>query len=310
MKAVALYGFGGPEVLTLTELPDPRTGPDYVLVEVRAVGVNPVDWKIREGYLSRAFPYHFPLIPGWDVAGVVREVGPAVSTVAVGDEVMAYARKDTLEHGTYAELVAVAEPAVALKPATLPFSQAGALPLVGLTALQALEAVNVGKGDTVLVHAAAGGVGHVAVQIARALGATEVIGTASPGNHDFVRSLGATPLAYGDGLVEEVARLVGRDGRVDAVVDTVGGTATEQSARLVREPTRHVSIANAQAVHAQGGRYVFVRPDGLGLSHLAELTERGALRVEVAREFPLAEAARAHELIQGGHVRGKLVLLA
>jgi NADPH:quinone reductase-like Zn-dependent oxidoreductase len=309
MKAIALHGFGGPEVLSFTELPDPPVGPDCVLIEVRAVGVNPVDWKIREGYLSRGFPYHFPLIPGWDVAGVVRAVGPAVSTVAVGDEVMAYARKDSLEFGTYAELVTVAEWAVALKPAALSFSQAGALPLVGLTALQALEAVNVGEGDTVLVHAAAGGVGHVAVQLARALGAEHVIGTASPGNHDFVASLGATPVSYGDDLVDTVARLVGGDGRVDAVFDTIGGTATEQSARLVREPARHVSITNAQAVHAQGGRYVFVRPDGVGLSHLAELAERGALRVEVAREFPLAEAARAHELIQGGHVRGKLVLL-
>jgi NADPH:quinone reductase-like Zn-dependent oxidoreductase len=308
MKAIALHGFGGPDVLSLQELPDPPVGPDCVLVAVRGAGVNPVDWKIREGYLTRGFPHHFPLIPGWDVAGVVAAVGPAVSTVAVGDEVMAYARKDSIEHGTYAEFVAVTDRAVALKPAALTFSQAAALPLAGLTALQALEAVAVGKGDRVLVHAAAGGVGHLAVQIARALGAEQVIGTASPGNHDFVRSLGATPVSYGDSLVDEVTALVGGDGRVDAVFDTVGGTALEQSARLVREAERHVSITDAQTVHAQGGRYVFVRPDGLGLSHLAELAERGALRVEVAREFPLAEAAHAHEVQQGGHVRGKLVL--
>lgn len=310
MKAIAYDGFGGPDVLQMRELPDPPVGPDYVLISVRAAGVNPVDWKIREGYLARAFPHHFPLIPGWEVAGVVTAVGPAVSTIAVGDEVMAYARKDTVEYGTYAELVAVAEGAVARKPPSLSFAQAGALPLCGLTALQALEAVNVGKGDTVLVHAAAGGVGHLAVQIARALGAEEVIGTASPANHDFVRSLGATPVGYGDTLVADVAALVGADGRVDAVLDTVGGTTTEQSARLVRDRTRLASVTDAAGVHGQGGRYIFVRPDAVGLAQLAELTERGALRVEVAHEFPLAEAARAHELIQGGHVRGKLVLTA
>jgi NADPH:quinone reductase-like Zn-dependent oxidoreductase len=308
MKAIACDGFGGPDVLRMRELPDPLVGPDYVLVSVRAAGVNPVDWKIREGYLAGAFPHHFPLIPGWEVAGVVAAVGPAVSTVAVGDEVLAYARKDTVEHGTYAELVAVAERAVALKPPSLSFAQAGGLPLCGLTALQALEAVNVGKGDTVLVHAAAGGVGHLAVQLARAMGAEEVIGTASVANHDFVRSLGATPLLYGDALVEEVAAHVGGDGRVDVVLDTVGGTAMEQSARLVRDRTRVVSITDAAGVHERGGRYVFVRPDGIGLAQLAELAEQGALRVEVAHEYPLAEAARAHELIQGGHVRGKLVL--
>ncbi len=166
-----------------------------------------------------------------------------------------------------------------------------------------------GKGDTVLVHAAAGGVGHLAVQIARALGAERVIGTASPGNHDFVRSLGAIPLPYGDSLPADVAELVGGDGKVDAVLDTVGGTATGQSARLVREPTRHVSITDAKTVRENGGRYVFVRPDRFGLAQLGELAERGALRVEVAREFPLAQAAQAQELIRGGHVRGKLVLV-
>jgi len=214
---------------------------------------------------------------------------------------MAYARKDTIEHGTYAELVCVVDRAVARKPAALSFAQAAALPLAGLTALQALEAVGVGKGDTVLVHAAAGGVGHLAVQLARTLGADEVIGTASPRNHDFVRSLGATPVAYGDRLVAEV-------GAVDAVVDTVGGQALAQSACLVRDPARLVSITDAQAVLRHGGRYVFVRPDGAGLARLGELAETGALRIEVQQEFPLAAAADAHRLIQDGHVRGKLVL--
>ncbi|OLB75127.1 MAG: alcohol dehydrogenase [Actinobacteria bacterium 13_2_20CM_2_71_6] len=308
MKAIAVHRFGGLEVLSLEELPEPPLGPDFVLIAARAAGVNPVDWKIREGYLTGRFPHHTPLILGWDVAGVVAAVGPAVTGFAVGDEVMAYARKDTVEYGTYAELVTVVDSAVAHKPAALSFAQAAALPLVGLTALQALEAVGVGKGDRVLVHGAAGGVGHLAVQIARALGAEEIIGTASPRNHAFVRSLGAIPVRYGAGLVEEVAALVGDDGRVDAVLDTVGGDTLVQSLRLVRDPARHVSITDAQRVQAQGGRYVFVRPDGAGLARLADLAESGALTVEVQQEFPLAQAADAHRLIQTGHVRGKLVL--
>jgi NADPH:quinone reductase-like Zn-dependent oxidoreductase len=308
MKAIALTEFGSADVMSLQDLPDPPVGPDVVLIEVRAVGVNPVDWMIREGYLRGAFPHHTPLIPGWDVAGVVKAVGPAAVGFAVGDDVMAYARKDTIEHGTYAELVAVFDRAVSRKPASFGFAQAGALPLVGLTALQSLQAAGVTTGDTVLVHAAAGGVGHLGVQIAQALGAGRVIGTGSPGNHDFIRSLGAEPVPYGDGLPAAVAELVGEDGKVDVVLDFVGGQALTQSVQLVRDPIRHISVIDPQQVRAQGGRYVFVKPDGGGLSYLADLADAGRLRIEVQQEFPLAQAADAHRLIQEGHVRGKLVL--
>jgi NADPH:quinone reductase-like Zn-dependent oxidoreductase len=308
MKAIALDEYGGPEVLSLRELPDPLLSPDGVLIDVRAAGVNPVDYKIREGYLRGLFPHHTPLIPGWDVAGVVAAVGPAVTAFAAGDEVYAYARKDTVQSGTYAERVVVADRAVARKPAGLSFAQAGAVPLAGLTALQSLREVGVHSGDTVLVHAAAGGVGHFAVQIARAMGAGRVIGTASGGNHDFLRSLGAQPLAYGPDLPERLAALVGGDGKVDAAVDYVGGEALAQSRVVVRDPARHGSIVDAQAVLEQGGRYTFVRPDGDGLAYLATLVAEGTLRVEVAREFPLAEAADAQRLVAGGHVRGKVVL--
>jgi NADPH:quinone reductase-like Zn-dependent oxidoreductase len=307
MKAIALTEFGPADVMSLQDLPDPLVGPDSVLIEVRAAGVNPVDWKIREGHLRGVFPHHTPLIPGWDVAGVVKAVGPSVVGFGVGDDVMAYARKDTVEHGTYAELVAVADRAVSRKPASFGFAEAGGLPLTGLTALQSLQAAGVTTGDTVLVHAAAGGVGHLGVQIARALGAERVIGTGSPGSHDFIRSLGAEPVSYGDGLPESVADLVGGDGKVDVALDFVGGPALTQSAQLVREPIRHVSIIDPQVL-AQGGRYVFVKPDGGGLSYLADLADAGRLRVEVRQEFPLAQAADAHRLIQEGHVRGKLVL--
>lgn len=307
MRAIALDGYGDADVLQLRDLPDPPVGPDVVRIRVRAAGINPVDYKIRQGFLQGAFPHHTPLIPGWDVAGVVDAVGPAVTRFAVGDEVMAYARKDTVQHGTYAELVGVAESAVAHKPAALSFAQAGGLPLAGLTAWQALAAVGAGPGDVVLVHAAAGGVGHLAVQSARALGAARVIGTASGANHDFLRGLGGEPIEYGADLPERLAELVGGDGRVDAVLDFVGGAALSQSARMVRSPQRHASVVDPQ-VKEQGGRYVFVRPHGEQLESLGGLADAGRLRVEVAREFPLAEAAEAHNLLEKGHVRGKLVL--
>jgi NADPH:quinone reductase-like Zn-dependent oxidoreductase len=302
MRAIALTEFGDPDVLSWHELPDPPLGPDQVRIELRAAGVNPVDCKIRRGYLRGLFPHHTPLIPGWDAAGVVNAVGPASRGFAVGDAVMAYARKDTVEHGTYSELLTVADWAVAPKPAILTFAQAAGLPLAGLTALQALRAAGTRSGDTVLIHAAAGGVGHLAVQIARALGAARVIGTASPTNHEFLSSLGAEPIAYGPDLPERLAE------QVDVVIDLIGGEALAQSVKLVRDPARHVSVVDANQVLAQGGKYVFVRPDGGQLTWLGKLAEAGTLRVEVTQELEMAEAAQAHRLVEAGHVRGKVVL--
>ena len=308
MKAVALTEFGEPDVLSVHELPDPLVGPDGVLVEVRAAGVNPVDGKIRRGYLQGAFPHHTPLIPGWDVAGVVRSAGPAVTGFQPGDEVFGYVRKDHVQNGTYAELLAAPERTLAHKPKSLDFVHAAALPLAGLTALQTLRAVGVSPGDTVLVHAAAGGVGHLAVQIAQALGASRVLGTASEHNHDFLRELGAEPVTYGAGLPERVAELAGGDGKVDAVVDFVGGQALSDSPAIVRDVSRHGSVVEPPTVLGQGGKYVFVRPDPEQLTWLGELADAGRLRVEVQRTFPLDQAAEAHRLIEQGHVRGKVVL--
>ena len=310
VKAIALDEFGGPEVLSLRELPDPVVGPDSVLIGVRAAGVNPVDFKIRAGALRRGFPHHTPLIPGWDVAGVVVAAGPAVTGFAEGDAVFGYVRKDYVQHGTYAELVTATERMVARKPTELSFEEAGALPLAGLTALQALHAARVGAGDAVLVHAAAGGVGHLAVQLARQLGAARIFGTASERNHDFVRSLGAEPVSYGDGLAERLAEAAGGDGKVDVALDFVPASsdALDVSTGLVRDPARLVSIGDPAKVLGLGGRYVFVRPDAAQLEWLAQLADAGALRVEVQQAFPLAAAADAHRLLAEGHVRGKLVL--
>ncbi|MFF2656732.1 NADP-dependent oxidoreductase [Kitasatospora sp. NPDC058032] len=305
MKAIAIHRYGGPEVVEYTDLPDPKVGPDSVLVQVRAAGVNPVDWKVREGRLDGLLDAHFPLVMGWDAAGVVRAVGGGVTEFAPGDEVYGYVRKDAVEHGTYAELVAAPVRTLARRPAALDWAQAGGLPLAGLTALQGLRAVCVGAGDTVLVHAAAGGVGHLAVQLARAFGA-RVIGTAGERNHDYLRSLGAEPVRHGEGLADRV-RALAPEG-VDAALDLVGGEAVEVSAALVADPARIASVADF-GVRARGGRYVWVRPDAAGLAELAALADEGQLTVTVASTFPLAQAASAQALSAEGRTRGKIVLL-
>lgn len=308
MRAVALTEYGDPDVLGLRELPDPPVGPDVVLVRTATAGVNPVDYKIRQGYLRGAYPHHEPLIPGWDVAGTVEQVGPAVTEFAAGDEVIGYVRRDHVQYGTYAELVPAPVRTLAHRPAGLDALHGAGLPLAGLTALQALRAVGAGEGDTVLVHAAAGGVGHLAVQIARELGAARVLGTGSEYNQEFIRSLGGQPVSYGDELNDLVAELVGGDGKVDAVTDFVGGVALKLTPSLLRDPSRHVSVIDPATVLEQGGRYVFVRPDTEQLSWLAERVAAGRISVEVGQTFPLDQAADAHRLLEGGHVRGKLVL--
>ncbi|WP_439663493.1 NADP-dependent oxidoreductase [Lentzea sp. HUAS TT2] len=310
MKAIAYSRFGDADVMSWQELPDPLLGPDQVLVEVRAAGVNPVDYKIRAGYLQGLMPHHLPLIPGWDVSGVVRAVGIGVQDWKPGDEVLAYARKDHVQFGTYAELVSLPDRMVARKPSTVDFVTAAALPLAGLTALQALKVVGTGSGDVVLVHAAAGGVGHLQVQIARELGAARVIGTASPRNHEFVRSLGAEPVAYGDALVDAVAELVGGDGLVDVVVDNAGGLAFDQSLQLVRDRARMTSIVDGPRALENGVVNTWARPNAEQTQWLVDLVAAGKLRVEVQQTFPLAEAVKAHKLLEGGHVRGKVVLTA
>ena len=305
MRAMALTEYGGPEVMRLTDLPDPLLGPDSVLVRVRAVGVNPVDTKIRAGYLAGAFPSAFPLVPGWDVAGVVESTGPAVTEFSAGDDVVGYVRKDHIQHGTYAELVAAPIRTLAPKPASASFIEAAGLPLTGLTAHQALDAATVGAGDTVLVHAAAGGVGTMAVQLARLRGA-KVVGTASEANHEFLRELGAEPVTYGEGIRTRLGTVA--PAGVDAVIDFVGGEALKLSFGLVADPARVVSIVDAATVLGNGGRYVFVRPDAVMLTELSRLVEAGVLRVVVADSYPLDRAADAHSRVEAGHVRGKIVL--
>jgi NADPH:quinone reductase-like Zn-dependent oxidoreductase len=298
--------YGGPDVLKLaSDVPEPKVGPDFVLVRVKAAGVNPVDWKIREGALDGAFQTDFPVIPGWEMAGVVERTGPAVSEFSPGDEVIGYVREDHIGRGTYAELVAAPIRTLGRRSAKLSWAQAAAVPLAGLTAYQALtKALAVREDDTVLIHGASGGVGSFAVQIARTKGA-KVIGTASAENHDYLRELGAEPVEYGDGLTDRVRRLA--PGGVTVGLDLVGGDALEITPELLTPQGRWASTVDP-SVRDRGGRYVFVRPDPTDMSALAGLADDGRLTVHVAKTFPLAEAAEAHRLIAEGHTRGKIVL--
>jgi NADPH:quinone reductase-like Zn-dependent oxidoreductase len=308
MRAIALQKYGSPDDLRLVELPDPKVAPGEVLVRVKAAGVNPVDWKLAAGHLDPLMEVHFPLVPGWDVAGVVERVGPDAGEFAVGDEVMGYVRKDWAQLGAYAELVSASVRMLARKPRALSWEQAAGLPLAGLTAYQSIRRAGLVAGETVLIHAAAGGVGALGTQIAVALG-VRVIGTASERNHDFLRSLGAEPVAYGEGLADRVRPLA--PGGVDAVLDFVGGGVAAGSLPLLAEPGRPdrvISIADPEA-GARGGQVVWVRPDAAGLADLAGLADGGKLRVHVERALPLAEAAEAWRLSQTGRTRGKLVLV-
>ncbi|WP_067453252.1 NADP-dependent oxidoreductase [Actinomadura macra] len=302
MRAVTYDSYADPR-LTVGEVPEPKVGPGSVLVEVRAAGVNPVDWKAMAGGLDPLMDAVFPVIPGWDVAGVVRGRGPDVPEFAPGDEVMAYARKEILRDGTFAQYVAVPAAHVALKPVALDWEQAGGLPLAGMTAQRSLDRLDIGHDDVLLVHAASAGVGGFAVQIARSRGA-RVIGTASEPNHDYLRELGAEPVAYGDGLADRVRDLA-PDG-VSAVADFVGGQLATTLA-VLRPGGRHTSVADRE-VEEHGGHWIWVRPDGAKLALLSDLVEQGALTVDVAGTFSLDEVGAAFDASRSGHTRGKLVI--
>jgi len=292
VRAVFVEEFGGREKLRVGEVPEPRLLPDGVRISIRAAGLNPVDWKTREGRQEQRFPHVFPLVLGWDAAGVVEEVGPAVTRVQPGDEVWAYCRKHFVGEGTYCEQVVVPQEFVAAKPASLGWEEAAAVPLAALTAWQCLtEKLELAEGETVLVHAAAGGVGHFAAQLAVALGAA-AIGTVSARNEEFVRGLGAEFLDYERGGLPE---------HVDAALDTVGGDSLEATKRIA---DRVVSIVQP----GEGHLYHYVRPDGIQLEGIMRLVDEGRLRPHVQGRFPLEQAAAAHELLEDGHVRGKLVL--
>ncbi|MFF7701299.1 NADP-dependent oxidoreductase [Streptomyces lydicus] len=302
MRAIMYNEFGGADVLALRETVKPEPGPGDVRVKVVAVGVNPLDYKRRYGWVEQFYPTTFPAVPGLEFAGIVDALGAGVTEVAVGDEVFGWTRT-----GAYAEYALAGD--IAPKPAELSFATAAALPVAGETAQRVLDALGVTEGETMLLHGAAGAVGQVAVQLAVALGVT-VIGTASPANHDFLRTLGAVPVAYGAGLADRV-RAAAPQG-VDAVFDAAGHDALPVSIALRGGTTdRIVTIAATDAAEhgvpfsAGGTPSEQVRA---GLVKHARLAVEGKLTVPVAETFALADAAKAQELSEAGHVRGKLII--
>jgi NADPH:quinone reductase-like Zn-dependent oxidoreductase len=310
VRAIAVREWGGRDKLELIEHDVPPVAPDGVLVRVRAAGVNPVDAKIRGGYMAGKLPFHFPVILGWDVAGVVKEVGAAVTWFKPGDQVYGYVRRHHLQYGTYAEYTTAPEGFFAHMPPELSFEEAAALPLTVLTAHQSLEALGLRGGETLFLGGGAGGVGHVAIQLAVARGA-RVVATASEANHDFLRELGAEPLDYArDDLPDRVSDLLGDSG-ADAAFDLFGGDTREQAFSVLRPGGRLVSVAQPPPEPRDGHEvhYIFVRPSGFDLGeHITPLVNEGRLRPHVEATFPLERAAEAHERIEGGHVRGKLVV--
>jgi NADPH:quinone reductase-like Zn-dependent oxidoreductase len=301
MRAVVFEEFGGPEVLKVQDVEEPHAGPGQVRIKVRAVGVNPIDFKVRRGWTKGFIDPVFPAVPGLEVAGVVDEAGDGAE-FAVGDEVVGWS-----DGGAYAEYAIAGN--VARKPAGLSWEQAVAVPVASETGQRALDVVGVKSGETVLIHGAAGAVGSVAVQLAKAAGLT-VVGTASPANHEYLRSLGAVPVQYGEGLLERV-RAAAPQG-VDAVIDIAGQGGLPESVELRGGTERIVTIADYAAVEALGVEFSGGggTPESIrsGLESQLQAAADGTLRPRIAQTFELADAAKAQELSESGHARGKIVL--
>jgi NADPH2:quinone reductase len=310
---VVATGFGGPEVLSVVDAPDREPGPGEVAVEVRAVGTNPMDFKVYSGQFGRD-PAQLPMPIGREAAGVVSSVGEHAGgpggPVLPGDEVVLFPID-----GAYASHVVVPASSVVPKPATLPFEEAGGLLLTGCTAVHAVRVTAIGLGDTVVVHGAAGGVGLMAVQLAAGAGA-RVIGTARESGHAYLRALGAEPVVYGDGLVDRI-RALAPDG-VDAAIDTVGtDEAVTTSVELVADRSRIVTIAGFKRGFELGLKVIGGAPGAdpgteiraAARMELVKLADADRLKVLLARVYPLTEAATAHAELAAGHTHGKIVLV-
>jgi NADPH:quinone reductase-like Zn-dependent oxidoreductase len=306
MKAVRVHTYGGPEVLTYEDAPRPAPGPNEVLLRVEASSVNPFDCALRAGYLASYVNLPMPFIPGTDIAGVVEEVGEGVVGLKPGDIV--YARGGVMRDGAYAEFALVPESDVASKPQSLDVVHAAALPHVSLTAWQALfEIAGLTQGETVLIHGAAGGVGHIAVQLAKWRGA-KVIGTTSR-NRDFLLGIGADEVIDYSKVPFETAV-----SGVDVVLDTIGGDTQERSWKVLKPGGVLVSVIQAPSpdtagAHGVRGAFVYSSPPiGPTLAQLAKLVDQGIVRPVVSAVLPLNDIRKAHEMVEGKHTCGKVVL--
>ncbi|MFF0453290.1 NADP-dependent oxidoreductase [Nocardia africana] len=296
MKKVNFAEFGGPEVLQLVDAEEPHAGPGQIRIAVRAAGVNPIDWRIREGQFQHAHPIELPAGVGQDAAGVVDEIGDGITGFAIGDRVFGEGSS------TYAEFAVLT--AWARIPGELTFEEAAGYPSVVETALRVIDQVGVRPGQTLLVSGASGGVGSAVLQIARERGIT-VIGTAGADNQDYLRSLGAVATTYGQGWVERVRRL----GRIDAALDLAGSGVIRELVELTGDPRRVITIADLGAPEF-GVRFSGVAgsmPDAL--NEAADLIARGKLHIPVEESYPLAGAAAAHIDSRAGHTRGRRVIV-
>jgi NADPH:quinone reductase-like Zn-dependent oxidoreductase len=306
MKAIRMHAYGGPEVLQFEDAPKPEPGEGDVIVRVFAAAINPVDVAIRAGIMQGFRQYALPLTPGWDFSGVVEQLGAGVTGWKPGDEV--YARPDLARNGAYAEYIAVRSSEIQHKPKSLDHVQSAAIPLAALTAWQAMfDTAQLRAGQRVLIHAAAGGVGTFAVQLAKWKGAY-VIGTASARNADFLRALGADEVIdYQATRFEDAVR------DVDVVIDSMAGEVRNRSWRVLKKGGILVSLlglpsqedATAHGVRAAG---IFVQPNPAQLAQLAELADQRQLQPVIETVLPLEHAARAHQLVATRHARGKVVL--
>lgn len=313
MQVVGIENFGGRERLKILEMPVPEPEEGEVLVRIRTAGVNPVDWKIREGYFKDRLPHRFPLIPGWDMAGEVVGNGHAARRFQPGDPVYGYCRRPVVQKGTYGQYMAIPESYLTRRPLCLSDEQAAGLPLAGLTAYQAVcDAAGLRQGQSILVIGASGGVGSMAVQLARIAGA-RIYAVASASNHAYLEHLGAdVPIDYRG---EDFARRLQSEEPegADVVFDLIGGESLKRARRCVKPGGRLVSI-----VEDIGGEvapdapftftFVFVEPNVRQLDRLGELARSGRLNVEVGRVHDLTDAAAAHKQMESGHTRGKIVL--
>jgi len=282
-----------------------------VLVRVKAAGVNPVDAAIVHGYLKGRLPHNFPVIPGWDLSGIIEDRGFSARRFEVGDEVYAYARRPFVQWGTFAEYIVIPESYLSRKPSNISFTEAGAIPLVGLTAYQSLyDAGNLHEGQTVLILGASGGVGSFGIQLAKAQNA-KVIGVASEKNHDYMRELGADEVVdYHNRDVGKAVLDIESEG-VDLIFDCTSGETLQQSLSTLKEDGKLVSIRN----HGENidsnidFQYVFVEPNSSELDHMCELVETGKLEVPITKTYSLDEAAEALKQIEKLHTRGKIVIV-
>ncbi|MDH6125360.1 NADP-dependent oxidoreductase [Kitasatospora sp. GP82] len=297
-KAFGFVAYGGPENQKFLDRPTPSPGPGQLLIAVRAAGVNPVDWKIRQGYLGTGQPP--PVVFGSEASGVVQAVGEGVEGFAVGDEVFG-----STVTGGYAEHTLLDAASTAHKRPDVTFVQAAALPVAAATAYDAVQQLDLKAGQTLLILGIAGGVGSVAAQLGKGHGLT-VLGTASDGNRAFVESLGATQVRYGDGVAERI-RAAAPDG-VDGIVDLVGGENARAAAPTLRNPGRLVSAVDPATAAELGGAFVKRTRSADTLAALAKLVAFDALDPHIAATYPLEHAADALSEVESGHVRGKLVL--